>query len=183
MRTRDCIVDAAMTIVRRDGVSRLTLDEAARVAGLSKGGVLYHFKSKDALIGGMIGRQIERCDALAQRYYDAESEGAYRWVRALIRVVFDPHSPTNDLVNGALLAVVATNQTLMAPIKAMYQLWDQRLESDAPDPERAELISLALDGIFYQKMMGLGSFDAAKLDRLRAHALALVAPPTERVPS
>jgi hypothetical protein len=37
--------------------------------------------------------------------------------------------------------------------------------------------------MFYQKMMGLGSFDSARLDRLRVHALALVAPPHERVPS
>ncbi|TAN63226.1 MAG: TetR/AcrR family transcriptional regulator, partial [Magnetospirillum sp.] len=47
MSTSDNIIDAAMAIVRDQGVAKLTLDEAAKKAGISKGGVLYHFKSKD----------------------------------------------------------------------------------------------------------------------------------------
>ena len=80
--SRDAIVDAAMTIVRDRGVARLTLDEAARVAGLSKGGVLYHFRSKDALIRGLVDREIGRCETLAERYYQDEPPGPYRWARA-----------------------------------------------------------------------------------------------------
>ena len=49
-------------MVLRDGVARLTLDAAAAEAGLSKGGVLYHFPTRDALVAGMVGKIIEEFD-------------------------------------------------------------------------------------------------------------------------
>ena len=60
--TRRRIVDAAEEVVLRDGVARLTLDAAAAEAGLSKGGVLYHFASRDALVAGMVDRIIVEFD-------------------------------------------------------------------------------------------------------------------------
>ena len=53
---RDQLLDAAERVVRRDGVARLTLDAVAAEAGTSKGGLLYHFASRDALITAMVGR-------------------------------------------------------------------------------------------------------------------------------
>ena len=46
----------------RDGVARLTLEAAAAEAGLSKGGVLYHFPTRDALVAGMVSKIIEEFD-------------------------------------------------------------------------------------------------------------------------
>ena len=51
-RTR--ILDAAETIVRARGVPGLTLEAAAREAGVSKGGLLYHFASKEALLAALL---------------------------------------------------------------------------------------------------------------------------------
>ena len=116
MGTRETIVDAAMAVVRDQGVAKLTLDEAARAAGISKGGVLYHFKSKDDLIRGMVQRLIDQCDQLNQDYYLREPEGPYRWARTLVRACFDPTGPANDPVGGALLAAVTVNPVLMEPI-------------------------------------------------------------------
>jgi AcrR family transcriptional regulator len=49
--TKERIVSAAEEVVLRHGVSRLTLEAAALEAGLSKGGVLSHFPTRDALVG------------------------------------------------------------------------------------------------------------------------------------
>ena len=38
------------------GVAKLTLEAVAKEAGVSKGGLLYHFSNKEALIEGMIVR-------------------------------------------------------------------------------------------------------------------------------
>ncbi len=46
----------------RDGVAHLTLDAAAAEAGLSKGGVLYHFPSRDSLVAGMVDKIIDEFD-------------------------------------------------------------------------------------------------------------------------
>ena len=41
--TRRRLLDAATAVVRRDGARALTLDAVAAEAGVSKGGLLYHF--------------------------------------------------------------------------------------------------------------------------------------------
>ena len=53
-RTR--ILDAVERIVQAKGVPALTLEAAAREAGISKGGLLYHFASKEALLHGLVAR-------------------------------------------------------------------------------------------------------------------------------
>ena len=60
--TKARILDAAEEVVLRDGVARLTLDAAAAEAGLSKGGVLYHFPTRDSLVAGMVAKIIEEFD-------------------------------------------------------------------------------------------------------------------------
>ena len=62
--TRDTILDAAQRIAAERGAGRITLDEVARESGLSKGGLLYHFASKEALLQAMLERLIARTSAV-----------------------------------------------------------------------------------------------------------------------
>ena len=65
------------------GISGLTLEAVAREAGVSKGGLLYHFPSKEALISGMIGRLVEGfTEALGRELAREEVSGSGRWLRA-----------------------------------------------------------------------------------------------------
>ena len=52
MRTskRDSILQAALHVVETDGVTAVTYESVAAASGLTKGGLLYHFPSKDALV-------------------------------------------------------------------------------------------------------------------------------------
>lgn len=174
MSTADTILDAAMAVVRDQGVAKLTLDAAAKVARVSKGGVLYHFKSKDDLVRGMVQRLIDQCEEVNRDYYQREPEGPYRWARTLVRAFFDPNGPANDPVGGALLAAITINPYLMAPIHAMYARWQEHLASDSPDLERAKLVCTAMDGLYFQRLMGIPPGDAAANERLLCHALALL---------
>src|ERR1700735_851219 len=89
INTRDRILDAAESIVIRDGVARLTLEAAAAQAQLSKGGVLYHFRTRDSLVSSMVQRLVAAFDV----DLDAESAaddatGAAatgRYVRSYVR--------------------------------------------------------------------------------------------------
>ena len=57
------LLDAAVAVIRRDGAAALTLDAVAAEAGVSKGGVLYHFASKRALIDGLLSRWLDDFEA------------------------------------------------------------------------------------------------------------------------
>ena len=58
--TRRRLLDAAAAVVRRDGPRALTLDTVAAQAGLSKGGLLYHFATKDALVDALVQDWLDR---------------------------------------------------------------------------------------------------------------------------
>ena len=57
---QDRILDAAEELVCSRGIAGFTLDGVAQAAGVSKGGLLYHFRSKDSLIAGMQQRMASR---------------------------------------------------------------------------------------------------------------------------
>ncbi len=56
----DRILDAAEELICSRGIAGFTLDGVAQAAGVSKGGLLYHFRSKDSLISGMQRRMASR---------------------------------------------------------------------------------------------------------------------------
>jgi AcrR family transcriptional regulator len=56
----DRILDAAEELILTRGIAGFTLDGVAQEAGVSKGGLLYHFRSKDSLISGMQRRMASR---------------------------------------------------------------------------------------------------------------------------
>ena len=61
---RERILEAAERVVAEIGAARLTLDVVAQAAGVSKGGLLYHFPSKESLLGALAQRYVhsmEQC--------------------------------------------------------------------------------------------------------------------------
>lgn len=64
---RDAILRAAIAVARSEGFGQVTIDAIAREAGLSKGGVLYHFASKTDLFREL----LIRCDEWRENSYSA----------------------------------------------------------------------------------------------------------------
>jgi AcrR family transcriptional regulator len=56
MTPRDRILDAAMTVFRRHGFRRSSIEETADAAGLTRQALYHHFKSKEALFRAVIER-------------------------------------------------------------------------------------------------------------------------------
>ena len=58
-RSRSAVLQAALAIIARDGPGRLTLDALARESGLSKGGLMHQFRSKQAVLLALIEHQLD----------------------------------------------------------------------------------------------------------------------------
>ncbi len=155
--TKGRIIAAAEEVVLRDGVARLTLEATAAEAGLSKGGVLYHFPTRDALVLGMVGKIIDEFD------HDIEAEmaaqdGPGRFTRAYIRATMNPAIPApdhQDRLGAALIAAAAAEPALLAPLQAAADRWQGRLEDDGLDPVTATVLRLASDGLWLCDLFGL----------------------------
>ncbi len=174
--TRRRIIDAAEEVVLRDGVGRLTLDAAAAEAGLSKGGVLYHFASRDALVAGMVDRIVDEFDGdLAEKMGDATSPGAF--TRAYIRSTLEPgraERTREDRLGAALIAAVAAQPELIRPLQRAFDRWQARIEADGIDPARATLLRLAADGLWLSQLFGVAAPPADLRARLGAELERMV---------
>src|SRR5215467_12079979 len=56
---RDDIVQAAIAVLDRDGFAAASIDRIAMEAGTSKGTVLYHFKTKEAMYESVVAALYE----------------------------------------------------------------------------------------------------------------------------
>lgn len=65
---RDVLLDAAEAVVLREGAGSLTFEAVAKEAEVSKGGVLYAFANKDALIDAMLRRVVANYDSVVERF-------------------------------------------------------------------------------------------------------------------
>lgn len=165
--TKRILLDAAERVVLATGGTSLTLDAVAREAGVSKGGLLYHFPTKDALIGGMIDSAFDCFDAEIEAFMRADTgPEAGRWLRAYVRANFatDPHD--RDLT-AALIVAVVNDAEAIKPKLARLAEWQARAEADGLDPALATIIALAADGVWSAEMFGVAPLAEPLRERVR----------------
>jgi AcrR family transcriptional regulator len=171
--TRAKLLQAAITIVVEHGAAHLTLNAVAQTAQVSKGGLLHHFPSKEALLYGIddVATQMwsERLQyALAQEPEDQPG----RWSRAYIRACFD-RQPEENHVLLAVTRIVGVYPSLIERWRAMYQQAGAHVSDDGLPMGRALSIQVACDGLWLSEMMGLPLLPETKRAAVRADLLKL----------
>jgi AcrR family transcriptional regulator len=174
--TRATILDAAEEVVASTGVGNLTFDEIARKAGVSKGGVLYHFSTKEALTGAMIERFIERFDAAAAAAATSDPNSTGRVVRAYVRATIGELPLTGELfdrANGAITAAMANFPERLEPVREQSARTQATLEADETlDAVFATIIRLAIDGMWLAENFNLMRFDPSLKKAVAARLIA-----------
>jgi TetR/AcrR family transcriptional repressor of bet genes len=87
-RRRPAILDAAMAVIARHGLSGTTIERVAGAAGLSPGTVVFHFATKDALLAATLAALAGEFDRARRRALEAGDPAAS--LDALIVASFDP---------------------------------------------------------------------------------------------
>jgi len=129
----DALLDAAEAVVARQGIANLTLDAVAAEVGMSKGGVLHHFPTKDRLVEAMVVRSAETWRATFTQAYELMPPGPGRMARALFHhCLSDAKGWTRELQrsSAACFAAYAQNPKLIAPMRDVYSDLHQRLAND-----------------------------------------------------
>jgi len=143
-RTRDRLLDAAGAVVMRDGAQALTLDAVAEEAEVSKGGLLYHFKSKRDLVEGMVERWLAEFEKDI-----GEADAAF--VRGYVKA----SAPAGNEL-GMLAALIA-DPSLLVAVRKQYGIWQDRVEREGRDPVDATVARLAADGLWLAELLGMGA--------------------------
>jgi AcrR family transcriptional regulator len=155
IETRDRLLQAAISVIQTQGVERLTLDAVAKEAQVSKGGLLYHFASKEALVAGSIQYLLDDFDAAISAELDRDHapDSPGKWLRAYVNATFNYGSLPTSLI-FSLLSAVTINPELLKPVQRQFDDWQYKSLEKGLDPVRASLVRLATDGFGDAQLLG-----------------------------
>lgn len=151
--TRTQLLRAAARVVARDGVKKLTLESVAKEAQVSKGGLLYHFSSKPQLISALVEDLVTRFDGIYTEHARPGEPGAR--TRAYIQATLDERSASVDAASAGVLAAVASDPQLLRPLRLAYRRWHEGMLDDGIDPVCATIVRLAMDGLWFSRLLGI----------------------------
>ena len=171
-QTRARIRVAAAKVIERDGAGHLTLEKVAAEAGLSKGGLLYHYPSKDALLQGLLDHLLENRAGLVDDLSSAESVTDATLLNSLIDADFDLPRDERIMAQG-LIAASAENPELIAPAQQHVEAVFAQLGLSQTTATSARTIFLASQGLQFLELLGLLSLSTAERNEIRRHLKAL----------
>jgi AcrR family transcriptional regulator len=150
--TRRRVIDAAVQVVSERGAAALTLEAVAEAAGVSKGGLLYHFPSKEALVGGMV-------EALCDRFEEAVAErstGPGPGRSALAYLAATAAQGDDEIHQWqSLCAAFLLNPDQLNRWRDKCHDWRREDAGDGGDPVDALILRLAADGLWLSDMYNL----------------------------
>jgi AcrR family transcriptional regulator len=170
---RDRILNAAEERVLAGGPGALVLDAIAADAGVSKGGLLYHFATKEALVAGLCERMLDRFDRELAALRAADDGGPGAAARAyLASTVTDEGKPADNSgqLMAAILATLGRDSPHLEAVRARFAAWHATLLADGLDDTTATLVRLAADGLWLSALLGIPQIDA-ELGRRTLRAL------------
>jgi AcrR family transcriptional regulator len=145
---RDQILDAAERLVIAGRIPP-PLQAVADEAGVSKGGVLYHFTTR-TLLHGLVQRAVRMADT---RLCAAEAGVmASTWLR-----MSAPDERERRLFQAMLSMLRVTSVGVLdlpAEVREAEVRWDSMLEVELGDPTRARMVRLIGDGLFFAALTG-----------------------------
>ncbi len=167
--TKERLLDAAAAVVRRDGAGALTLDAVAAEAGVSKGGLLYHFKTKRDLLDAMLEGWVE--EFAAEIAAAEEGKGfAHGYVKASDMSTWAAAERATEF---GLLAAMVDEPGALEAVRGRYAAWQERLAEQAADPVDATVARLAADGLWLNDLLGLAPPAGKLREQVMARMLAL----------
>jgi AcrR family transcriptional regulator len=159
---RERILDAAETRLLHGGPGGLVLDAIAAEAGVSKGGLLYHFGSKEVLVAGLLERMLDHLDRELERLVRDDPAPIGAWTRAYLASTVTPEGQPADnsaQLMAGILATLGRDSSHLETLRSRFARWHARLESDGIDRTTATLVRLAADGLWLTALLGLPGLD------------------------
>ena len=151
--TRERILDALVTVVAQDGPAGATLDAVAAAAGVSKGGLLYHFGTKEALFDGLVERLTRLAHEDVAQWRDHD-EGV---VPAYLQASTIAQGPYTSTLLAVLRLVGTSGVDVEGAVLESFEAWFGALADAIDDPVLARMIHLVGDGLYLHALVGARS--------------------------
>jgi len=170
---RDRILDAAESVILDSGGRTFTLDAVAERAGISKGGLVYSFATKDGLVRAALERELSRFqDAVRQRLGDKPVD-PLEMVLAHIEEALDEDDAMTRKAAFLVTALVHAPE-MLEPVRQYYRALLDPLRSECGEVHEVRHALLAVEGIFLLRGLGFVEVSADEQKSVLLHARDIV---------
>lgn len=145
-------LSAFTQILVTSGERAATLDAVAAAAEISKGGLLYHFGSKDELAAGLVEhlRELIRADI---ELMAADPEGA---VAYLLRTSAAFESDFENVYIAVATLAQSGDEGAAKVLREADEAWFETVNAEISDPAVARAVVLLSDGIYAHAAVAQG---------------------------
>ena len=168
--SREHILDTYVDLLIHTGERAATLDAVATAAKVSKGGLLYHFSSKKALLEALAERTLTLVEEDFAAMEQAPGGGASAYY-------INSSTPDNTPFDRALIALsrLAQNNNELAQqtLARVQEGWHSLILAELGDERIARAVLLLGDGMYYNAAFGGGSANPQTADMLKSDRAAL----------
>jgi AcrR family transcriptional regulator len=171
---RDRILDAAESVILDSGGRAFTLDAVAARAGISKGGLVYSFATKDGLVRAALEREVGRFQGAVDRRLGSEPAGPVELVLAHIEEALDEDDTATQKAAFLVTALVHAPD-MMEPARRYYRALLDPLLSETGDAHEVRNALLAVEGIFLLRGLGFVEVSVEEHKSVLLHARNIVA--------
>lgn len=146
-----------MRIVAEHGVHHLTIEATAAAAGVTKAGLIYHFKTRDELLAALVERMVGEIELQSLGRGSGQGEKSLRsLLQSMAEFTFDMKPSQKRLLTN-MLAAAASYPQFLPPAQALFERGYREL-SRGPAAGQALLLSAALDGMLLLELLQLHHF-------------------------
>lgn len=155
------LITATAKVAQQHGVQHLTLEAVAQAAGVSKGGLLYHYPTKDHLLIALTEYAIAAFRDALNRHHAAGASLHEAYVLA----TQDGLASEEHLMHhsSGLLLAAASSPEALALWHTEYAQLAALLAAEPVEKPISLLVQTACDGVWFQAVLGQHEHPAANL--------------------
>ncbi|MBB6095286.1 AcrR family transcriptional regulator [Povalibacter uvarum] len=169
---RERVLEAAERVVTEVGAARLTLDAVSHAAGVSKGGLLYHFPSKESLLTALAQRYVDSMQGCIDTAKGSLEDQNGRDLKACILGILGS-DPRLKAMGAVLLATAANDLTLLEVIRERVAEHTRELAASGGNFARAAVVMLAIDGLKMRESLRISAFTPEQRETIVKELLTL----------
>lgn len=124
--TRQRLLDAAERVFHARGVSRSSLEDVAREAGLTRGAIYWHFKDKAALFEAVLARAVQSFEGqLAQRLAEVAEDAPAR--RVFCRAMLVLQVIATQSRERQVFEIIQFKMERLEQLVPLFELWEREM--------------------------------------------------------
>lgn len=158
------ILAAARRIVENRGAGCLTFDELVRTSGITRGGITYHFPTKEDLLRGLLESDFAQWEEAEAALTPGDCDPETARLLGFIRTYTAQDDAHRRFLCG-MLSAATLDPALMDPCRLQLQERLGRKEWTERDL-RLHLLHLAAEGLMWQELFQMFALPAAARARL-----------------